>query len=235
MKGFSFFLVLLILPALLLGQDTLNRTDLQGKKQGFWCKTDTAGKKIYEGRFRDGIPYGTFRYYYPGGQLKAISIISDNGKKSRTVTYFPNGKKMAEGLYIDEARDSLWRFYSEYDGELVSDEFYIHGVKNGVAKNYYAGDGIAELSTWNNGMMNGDWEQFYSDGKLKLKGNYREGLRDGAVRTYYISGQVMMEGKYIMGDPEGTWIYFDEKGDTTRIENYQKGILLKTKVLKETE
>jgi antitoxin component YwqK of YwqJK toxin-antitoxin module len=235
MKRFSFFLVLFLLSVATMGQDTLNRTGADGKKQGYWCKTDSAGKKIYEGQFRDGVPYGTFRYYYPSGKLKAVSVMSGNGKRSKTVTYFPNGKKMAEGLYVNEQKDSLWHFYSEYDGPLISDEFYVMGRKEGVAKNYYASDGMAELSTWKDGMRNGDWEQYYSDGKLKLKGNYRDGLRSGPVRTYFRSGQVMMEGQYIMGDPDSTWVYFDEKGDTTQIEQYKKGILLKTRILKEPE
>ena len=86
----------------------MNRKDAAGRKQGYWRKTDKSGMTLYEGNFRNDVPYGEFRYYYPTGQLKAVSQISDSGTRSLTVAYFINGKKMAEGLFINEKRDSLW-------------------------------------------------------------------------------------------------------------------------------
>jgi antitoxin component YwqK of YwqJK toxin-antitoxin module len=232
MKGSAFFLLLFFLPSVLPAQDTLNRTDRDGKKQGFWQKTDSAGKKIYEGQFRDGIPYGEFRYYYPNGKVKAVSVISGNGKNARTVTFFPGGRKMAEGIYREEKRDSTWRFYSEYDGSLLSEENYKEGKKDGISRTYYGGDGIAELTGWKDGMQEGPWEQYYSDGKLKLKGNYREGLRDGPVTTYFTSGKLLMEGQYVAGNADGTWTYYDETGIPEKREHYQSGSLIRTENLK---
>jgi antitoxin component YwqK of YwqJK toxin-antitoxin module len=207
-------------------------TDASGKRQGFWRKVDTAGKKIYEGHFRDNIPVGEFRYYYPNGKIKVVSIMSGNGKKARSVAYFPGGKKMAEGIYINEQRDSTWRFYSEYDGQLVSEESYKNGKKEGFSLTYYGGDGIAERSNWKNGVIDGIWEQYYTDGKIKLRGNYRNGLRDGQVRTFFGSGQMMMDGQYSEGDPEGRWFYYDETGKLLKKETYLKGKLTGTEVMK---
>jgi antitoxin component YwqK of YwqJK toxin-antitoxin module len=131
MKPSLLFCLIFFTSIAVFGQDTINKTDVQGKKQGYWIKKDKEGKKIYEGHFIHDRPIGEFRYYYPDGELKAVSLLSDNGKRSRTTTCFKNGKKMAEGLYVNEIRDSTWKFYSEFDNSLVSEEFYKDGKKEG--------------------------------------------------------------------------------------------------------
>ena len=145
MKTSVFFYLFLSTVILTYSQDTINITDASGKKQGFWRKMDKEGKKIYEGHFRDDRPVGEFKYFYPEGNLKAISIILEDGNRTRTTTYFKNGRKMAEGEYVNEKKEGLWRFFSEYDGVLVSEENYLNGKKDGISKTFYGGDGIAEI------------------------------------------------------------------------------------------
>ena len=44
-------------------------SDENGKKQGKWMKRKD-GVKFYAGQFKDDIPVGEFKYYYPNGKLK---------------------------------------------------------------------------------------------------------------------------------------------------------------------
>ena len=74
--------------------DTLNRTDEQGLKQGYWIKLDEEGMLKYEGTFKDNNPTGNFIYYYPDGVVRARSSFYDDGKKSVTTTYHHSGKIM---------------------------------------------------------------------------------------------------------------------------------------------
>ena len=62
--------------------DTLNRTDEQGLKQGYWIKLDEEGMLKYEGTFKDNNPTGNFIYYYPDGVVRARSTFYDDGKKA---------------------------------------------------------------------------------------------------------------------------------------------------------
>lgn len=223
-----FMIVLFVLLAVAAcAQDTSNRTDEKGRKQGFWRKTDAAGLKVYEGQFRDGVPQGEFRYFYPDGKLKTVSVITGQGTRARTVSYFKNGKMMASGNYLDEKKDSIWRFYNEKDGNLVSEENYTRGVKNGKSSAFYPDGRVSEWMTWENGQLTGPWEQLYSDGKPKLRAGYKQNEKHGSFTTYYLSGQVMMSGSYDSGHMDGTWIYYDEKGIVTKKEYYSKGVLLK--------
>ena len=50
------FILLYFFTPVLMAQDTLNRTDAGGLKQGYWRKIDSAGMTIYTGRFIDGKP-----------------------------------------------------------------------------------------------------------------------------------------------------------------------------------
>ena len=207
-------------------QKPANFTDASGKKQGAWCKVDSAGHKIYEGQFRDNIPYDTFRYYYPDGKIKTLSVFSDNGRKVRSVSYFKNGKVMAKGNYLGEKKDSTWQFFSEYDGVKVSEEKYRNGLKEGVSTIFFPEGGVSETITWTNDLRNGLWETWYTDGKIKMKGAYKNGDKSGSFIFYYNSGKVMITGDYLEGHQHGTWLYFSDKGEVIRTETYDKGILL---------
>jgi antitoxin component YwqK of YwqJK toxin-antitoxin module len=227
MKKLLIFLGLLLITPPFYGQDTINRTDSKGRKQGYWGKKSDDGKKIYEGHFRDNYPDGQFRYFYPDGKIKAVSNYSSHGRRVRTVTYFQNGKKMAEGNFVDEKKDSTWRFYSEFDGALTSEESYSAGSKDGISKTYYAGKGLAEIMTWKNGVREGPWEQYYSDGRIKLRGSFKNDQKDGKFMTLYSSGLPMIAGQYIDGNPEGTWLYYTEKGVIRKKEFFEDGKLMK--------
>ena len=212
----------------LYAQDTVNVTDSKGHRQGYWRKLDSAGRLIYEGRFKDGFPAGKFSYYYPNGRLKTVSLVSGEGKRAVTVSYFPNGRKMAAGNYLDEKKDSTWQFFSESNGTLVSQETYKAGVIEGLSKVFYPEGGLSELHFYKDGIRDGIWEQYYLDGKLKLRGGYKAGEKQGLFKTYYNSGKLMMEGQYAMGHQDGTWTYYTENGSVLKKEFYEKGNLLKT-------
>ena len=216
-------LLLLFFTSSLIAQDTLNRTDAQGRRPGIWTKTDTAGHKVYEGRFLNGKPTGEFRYFYPSGKVKAVSKVSHNGRYADAVSYYPNGKKMAEGRYIDEKKDSLWTFYGELDGAMASQDMYRQGKLNGESRIFYPEGSPSEVFEYRDGVKDGKWEQYYPDGKLKLKGNFKGGDKAGPFQTWYASGTPMMSGQYRDGHQDGTWTFFDDKGKISRKETYREG------------
>jgi len=209
-------------------QDTINQVDARGRKQGFWRKMDKDNLRVYEGQFVDDVPYGKFTYFYQNGKTRTISIITEEGKVARTTSWFPNGKLMAKGKYHNQQRDSLWQFFSEYDGSLVSEEFYVEGVKHGQEKIFYPGKGVSEIIPWADGMKEGTWEQYYDDGAPKLLGAYKNDEKDGPLKTFFVNGKLLVSGFYSNGHQDSTWVYYDDKGKITLKEYYDNGILLKT-------
>jgi len=224
--------LLLISSMPVICQDTLNQLDINGKKQGYWKKKNKEGICVYEGQFRHDIPYGVFLYFYPDGKLKTKSIYSDNGTIARTISYYPNGRKMAAGKYVFEKKDSIWQFFTEKDGALISQESYVSGEKEGYFITYFPKGGTAELIMWQKGRKNGLWEQYYSDGKIKFRGSFRDDEKEGNFTAWDPSGIVIITGQYGNGHQDGIWCFFNEKGELLKKEIYDKGVLLKVEEVK---
>lgn len=112
---------------------SLNQIDKDGKKQGHWVKKDQHERTIYEGVFKDDTPTGEFKYYYDDGELKTSSVFSKSGTVCKTKHFFPGHILMAEGNYVNEKRDSIWKFYNA-PNILVSEESFKNGKKTGWRK-----------------------------------------------------------------------------------------------------
>ena len=216
--------ILLLLTTLsVTGQDQqINQVDAQGRKHGEWKKEYPNGQTIYSGQFNHGEPVGTFKRYYPDGTLKAKMEYS-TPNKVYTQLYNKDGKKQAEGIYLNRNKDSTWVIYDE-QGNIVSKENYNDGTRDGKSVKYYPGGEPAEIINWNSGKKDGMFKQFFDNGEVKMQGRYVEGLLDGYLTLFYPNGYKKVEGKYVENLREGDWVYYNEHGDTTQVLNYTNGV-----------
>ncbi|MEI8006730.1 MAG: toxin-antitoxin system YwqK family antitoxin [Bacteroidota bacterium] len=210
-------------------QDSINFTDALGRRQGVWKKVDKDGHKKYDGQFKDGIPVGEFRYYYADGKLKTVSLMSGEGKTARTVSYASNGRKIAEGKYTNEKKDSIWRYFSELDGVLLSEENFITGTRSGVFKTFYPNGNVTEVIHFREGRKDGEWVQYFDDGKLKFKGTYVNDEKEGPFAGYFHNGKISFSGAYKTGHMDGPWTFYEENGEVMRTDKYSEGAVVKEK------
>jgi antitoxin component YwqK of YwqJK toxin-antitoxin module len=213
----------------------INVTDKQGLKQGAWKVFDEEGNLKYSGRFADGIPVGVFTYYYPRGDVKAVLTHFDNGKTVYAKNYYPGGKLMAEGKYVDQKKDSVWHYFNAEDGSLSLEERYVNTIKDGVWKTFYPTGQVAEEIIYRNGVKDGPWVQYFTDGKVKMKTNYVNDEIEGQYLIYHINGTVEVSGTYVKSAKNGTWVYFDASGMMEKKEEYLNGILAHQEIFKEVE
>lgn len=213
---------LLMLVLFLLGVNwsvlCQNKTDAAGRKQGPWIKYQSDGTTpLYTGTFKDDIPVGEFRYFYPNGKVKSIV---QHESKIRTYVwfYFENEQMMSEGQYIQMQKDSLWKTYNN-QGFLVSTEYYKNNRLNGEKRIYYLQNQlergelkIAQLDTYKDSVLHGPHSTYFSSGKLKENGRYENGLKVGVWETYHPEGQVATRLKYRKGKAYGYCIAYDENG-----------------------
>lgn len=202
----------------------INKKDGKGLKQGTWKKTDKDGRLVYSGSFLNDMPVGHFTYYDTTGTVKAESDFRENGSKAFTISFYRSGVKMSEGLYINEKRDSLWKFYNE-EGILISEEVYRNGKAEGVWKTYYANKSILEELSYHNGIKEGPWNQYYYDGPLKLSATYKNGKLEGLASFFYPNGRVMVSGPYINNLKDGVWMHINDKGVAEKREVWSAGFL----------
>lgn len=228
MRRINLFILFLLISFSINAQDDApNKTDAAGKKQGHWIKYDDNHKKMYDGNFVNGVPVGKFTYYFDTGVPWAITIFSKNGTVAYTKHYNASGKISGEGKYVNQKKDSLWKFYNE-DTALISTENYINGLKNGSCKVFYANGQLAEEKTWKNGKLNGPCKKYFANGELKYSGQYIDDRVEGKVTYYFSSGKVDGEGMYKNDLKEGTWKYYKEDGKERRTDQYVNGRMVKS-------
>lgn len=221
------WMLILLLPLYGIAQQAgMNQLDERGRRVGNWQGTHDDGSLRYTGQFRNDRPYGEFRHYYPSGNLQAINAYSQNGRVAHNQVFFESGKLMAEGKYVNQQKDSTWRYYSEPDGGLLSVEEYHEGKLHGEVRNYFAQTGkLAERAHYQNGLREGPWEKFFPNGQPMVQGHYTHDLLDGELTIYYPDGTVQTAGQYDMGQQSGEWKHYDENGNL--IQEPEHDVLMK--------
>jgi antitoxin component YwqK of YwqJK toxin-antitoxin module len=230
MRKLVIIMVLVALPGIAFLQTTsnkgdtvFNKLDENGFKQGIWEKYYPNGKLNYSGFFKDDKPVGTLKRYYESGSLKAIMNFDNTGTYAETKLYYEDGQLAAEGYYYNSLKDSLWKYYSYYEGTIISDERYKKGIKNGISHKYYPNGNITEKTEWEGNVKDGVWEQYYEDGSLRLKGSYDYGKLTDDFIVYSSDGSIQIKGHYLEGKRHGKWIFYNEDSSVNFEVNFIHG------------
>lgn len=219
-------LISLFLPTLLLAQDRINVTDKNGKKQGVWKKYEN-GHVVYEGQFKDDVPYGTFKYYHANGKLKSVTEFQQGVHKVKTTIYHENGHKASEGAYIDQLKDGEWRYYSNQD-TLIKVEHYKAGDRDGLWQTYSTSGILLEECNYLNNKRNGLYKTYYLNGIVSYEADYVAGKTNGKSSSYYPNGTVATTGNYHNGWRDGEWNSYDVKGNIRSTMVYKDRVVRNT-------
>ena len=113
-----------------------------------------------------------------------------------------NGELIAQGSYINDKKDGIWREHIEYSD---NSEGYV-------------------LLYYSKGIPDGTIEYYDSYGKIQIKGNYKAGEMDGEW-SYFGDKTVYMQKTYSRGELNGPSRYFSNLGVLYLYENYRLGEL----------
>lgn len=216
---------LLILSPFFIVAQSINQTDGNGLKQGKWTKTYANGVPRYEGQFKKDKPYGEFKNYYMSGVLKAVTNYSKDGIIAYTKTFHENSNPLAEGKYINHLKDSIWNYFSDVNGELISKETYKNGKLNGESLTFYPESGkVTESIEFKNDLKDGDFRKYFPDGSIMTEGKYKNDQLVGDFILYFPNGKIQLKGKYKNGRQIGNWLYFDEEGNQLNEEDFRKSM-----------
>jgi antitoxin component YwqK of YwqJK toxin-antitoxin module len=232
MRNYLFFILVFIFTGFASQAqiDSLwNRVDNKGLKQGrhrdFYPKTKNLR---YEGQFIDNKPVGTFKFYYPETfELNAIHEYDTIGGRAKITVYYKNKKIMATGFYLNQQKDSIWKFYDNL-GDFKMQEFYRNNKRNGEKIVYYNDSTIFEIVTFKDDIQEGPYKIFYSDKNLKEEGQHKNGDKEGYVVYYNPGNKPLYKGTYLNHLKEGEWIRYNDDGTEMQREYYKQGLLQKT-------
>ncbi len=197
----------------LLGQ---NLVDEQGRKTGQWKVEYPGGNTLYEARFKEGRPAGLMVRYYESGAVRARMMFDSVEDRSFTRLYYKNGKQAAEGWFVNEVKDSVWTYFSKFDGSVRIRESYLDGNLHGPVRSFYPSGIVSEEVIWVQNRMDGAWKQYYKDGSLRLECQYKNDMLNGPYKVYYADSTLKVRGEYRDNKSHGMWSYYDETGT----ENY---------------
>jgi antitoxin component YwqK of YwqJK toxin-antitoxin module len=219
-----FFLPVLVLP--LNSQelpDKRNYTDQDGQRQGLWERRYPDGTLQYRGYFRNNHPVGELMRYFPNGNKMAVMNFCESGINAKATLFYQDGTLAAEGNYVNEKKDSVWRYYSYYDNRLASIETWNNGIKHGVSSVFYENGKVSESVWYKNDSRNGPWRQYYENGSIRTETLFDNDQRNGVFKFYSPSGRIEISGQYLNNQMEGEWTYFDEFGQAATVIIYVDG------------
>jgi antitoxin component YwqK of YwqJK toxin-antitoxin module len=213
------------------GNLTSRESYLKGKKEGLTTIYYASGAVSEKITFRDGLKHGLWEQYFEDGNPKLKATVVDGVMYDGTyTTYYPNGRKLLEGKYVDGKKESSWYHFAEngaveiiyvYRNGRVAEEY----PKNGTFEQFWPNDIKRSEYTYVEGKKHGPFKEWYNQGEWKneerldpetgitypvqklyntqihREGTYRQGELHGTVITYNEDGSVQKKVEYVMGEP----------------------------------
>ncbi len=98
------------------------------------------------------------------------------------------------------------------------------GIKDGVVKQYRAGNILKSEITYKNGKRHGLAKTYYKDGKLRQEIDYIEGAKHGKAITYYENGKVFQNTPYVDNKIQGVRKKYRKNGQLMAEIPYNNGM-----------
>ena len=187
----------------MMGGDSIRYTKDGYNAQGWQEDFYVSGKLVHKGFYADGF-IKVFKNYYENGQIER-AFSSTELKHAKLEIFYDDGKIRSNITYYDGNPQNQYDFF-----------------KNGAPEYIEENDKNIEFlykrnSFYENGLPESMFELVDKKTKKYIK------------KEFYSNGRVKEEGSMIfrkdLGDyqKEGTWTYYDEKGNATKTEKYHNG------------
>ncbi|MFZ8835533.1 MAG: toxin-antitoxin system YwqK family antitoxin [Flavobacteriales bacterium] len=210
-----------------------NLKNSKNKRDGLWIRVWSNGNLYYKGQFKDGQPTGGFTFFYEDGNIMSEVNHIENGRKSFTKHYRPDGSVQAEGMYVtsnqlDENGEPLrlkqgeWNYFDP-NGIKRLVENYNQNTLHGPTETFGSESQSLEKEIYVDGKKDGVWTKRDESGTMIHELNYRNGDFHGFCKQFYPNGRVQSMGSYESGKMNGFWGYFGENGQIEKKIQYELG------------
>jgi antitoxin component YwqK of YwqJK toxin-antitoxin module len=158
-------------------------------------------------------------YFAATEQAQMIGLYNDSAcssKKGLFRYFYPDGKLLSAGRYINNKKDGLWLSY-HYNGMMSDSTIYSNGKVTGISLAWYPNGMISDsVEQKENGtMVSVGW---FDNGSINHAGMYQNEKKQGKWKYYHSNGNISSEEWYdadVLTDKK----YYDEDGtpqpDTT--------------------
>lgn len=167
---------------------------------------------------------GPFTIYHPQKIKMAEGSYVNNIKQGVWKTWYENGRLKDSGAFKNNHMTGEWRLWND-SGQLTGIYHYTDlNEITSVARGTMSDERRPSIFTGDTivGRMHGTATTFYPDGKLKASGSYKSNSKDGMWKYWYSNGNLESRGTYITNIQEGEWEYYRESGTLSSKEKYVK-------------
>lgn len=200
-------------------KDTINYTDVAGKKQGKWilfgkhkpntCYAPT--QKAEEGAYKENRKTGIWMEYFCNGNPKNKITFVNGRPDGYAIVYYENGKIQEEGQWKNNRWVGNLKQYYE-NGQVQHDfKFNEGGKREGVQVYKYENGQTAIEGQFVNGKETGTIKEYHENGDLKAEKTYNNGNVDvNSIKTYDPKKENVVK-KDNVGDAPKVLVKADEK------------------------
>jgi len=168
--------------------DTINKTDLEGLKQGKWVKFN-ADKTIIleEGVYINNKKEDNWKQYYESGKIKSELTYKNNKADGYAKFYYENGIVSEEGLWRNNKWVGAYKYFFENGNLSYEWNYSEQGKRTGIQKYYHPNGKIMIEGDWQEGKENGIIKEYDESGKLVAEKNFAGGKFDAETSKEYTS------------------------------------------------
>jgi len=231
---------------IIISKESVNRKDVAGNKVGVWKDFNrVTNKVIKEANYVGGKLDGYVKVFDNNGLVQESVLYRNDVEYSRSTAqvnfnepieeYFANGSIKSVGVFTNEKRVGLHRFYNE-SGIITNAVMYsqvgeklAEGKMNDKLKEdgewiFYDNTGIkTAIGSFANGKRTGKWNFYLTNGKIVQKGEFKEDKFTGIWIWYYETGEVWREEEYLKGKAEGIIVEFNKFGEKIVSGQHEEG------------
>ena len=157
----------------------------------------------------------TTHYYYTEGVFNQTKNYEKAKKGYITVIKnLKNGKPLGEQVVLDGF------------GDTIIVDYYDKNHLDSLHISYYGNKKIKMYHEFKEGEKNGIAKYYYPNGNLQQITHWVSNIKQGESVAYYQSGNIESKGSYNRGVKDNVWVYFNEQGDTIKVEHWNIGVIL---------
>jgi len=194
--------------------DSLNVTDKNNQKQGFWIfygkdkplEDYEAEDKVEEGRFRDNRKSGIWKKYFATGILQNEITYQNSVPNGHSKLYYANGQLEQEGIWKRTKWTGNYVRYYENGNKYLEFKYNAIGKREGTQKYFYPDGTLMIEGEWKDGKENGIVKEFWPDGSPKSEKNFEGGILDQTSVKTYPKPEAVAAAEAKIVEPEGEGI-----------------------------
>lgn len=173
--------------------DTINKIDVNRKRQGHWRVKAKSPKNhgyangtlLEEGKFVNSRKEGLWKKYFPDGSLKSEVTYKGSRATGPYTLYYNNGQIEEQGNWVRSKNTGGFKRFHE-NGNVAQDfTFTESGKRTGEQKYFHENGKLRLVGTWNEGVETGEMKEYYESGDLMSVRQFNNGTMDKSSYESY--------------------------------------------------